>query len=103
MLLQNNVKRYEVDVNRPHIYRSKGGLTDVWILTPDFTLHEQPNLSRSGVGKPSPVLDQGKLDLLRGKTIQVLAFERRHTSDQSTQPNETTYLGTFSNSIFYHT
>ncbi|KAH3751747.1 hypothetical protein DPMN_186316 [Dreissena polymorpha] len=22
MLLQNNVKRYEVDVNRPHIYRS---------------------------------------------------------------------------------
>ncbi|KAH3790168.1 hypothetical protein DPMN_168363 [Dreissena polymorpha] len=74
-------------------------------------------LVRSGVGKPSPVLesrtglgfptpdqvDQDKLDLLRGKTKQVLAFERRHTSDQSTQPNEITYLGTFSNSIFYHT
>ncbi|KAH3790875.1 hypothetical protein DPMN_169083 [Dreissena polymorpha] len=27
---------------------AEGGLTDVWILTPDFTLHEQPNLSRSG-------------------------------------------------------
>ncbi|KAH3777135.1 hypothetical protein DPMN_178572 [Dreissena polymorpha] len=73
------------------------------MLIPDFTLHEQANLSRSGVGKLSPVLDQEKLDLLRGKTIQVLAFERRHTSNQSTQPNETTYFGTFLNSIFYHT
>ncbi|KAH3740011.1 hypothetical protein DPMN_046706 [Dreissena polymorpha] len=72
--------------------RAKGGITDVWTLKPDFTLHEQANLRRSGVGKLSPVLDQEK-DLLRGKTIQVLAFERRHTSDQSTQPNETTYLG----------
>ncbi|KAH3719912.1 hypothetical protein DPMN_062796 [Dreissena polymorpha] len=49
---------------------AEGGLTDVWILTPDFTLHEQPNLSRSGVGKPSPVLDQGKLDLLRGPDLK---------------------------------
>ncbi|KAH3816518.1 hypothetical protein DPMN_118035 [Dreissena polymorpha] len=31
----------------------------------DFTLHEQANLRRSGVGKPSSVLDQEKLDLLR--------------------------------------
>ncbi|KAH3795394.1 hypothetical protein DPMN_148944, partial [Dreissena polymorpha] len=35
-----------------------------------FTLHEQANLRRIGVGKPRPVLDQEKLDLLRGKTIQ---------------------------------
>ncbi|KAH3706768.1 hypothetical protein DPMN_066157 [Dreissena polymorpha] len=83
--------------------RAKGGLIDVWTLIPGFTLHEQANLRRSGVGKPSPVLDQEKLDLLRGKTIQVIAFKRRYTSDQSTQPNETTSLGTFSNSIFYHT
>ncbi|KAH3817880.1 hypothetical protein DPMN_119436 [Dreissena polymorpha] len=46
--------------------RAKGGLTDVWTLIPDFTLHEQANLRRSGVGKLSPVLDQEKLDLLRG-------------------------------------
>ncbi|KAH3846413.1 hypothetical protein DPMN_088714 [Dreissena polymorpha] len=40
--------------------------------TRSFTLHEQANLRRTGVGKPCPVLDQEKLDLLRGKTIQDL-------------------------------
>ncbi|KAH3812740.1 hypothetical protein DPMN_141179 [Dreissena polymorpha] len=31
-----------------------------------FTLHKLANMRRSGVGKPRPLLDQEKLDLLRG-------------------------------------
>ncbi|KAH3782080.1 hypothetical protein DPMN_159991 [Dreissena polymorpha] len=49
---------------------SSGSHTLSPTLGRDFTLHEQPNLSRSGVGKPSPVLDQGKLDLLRGPDLK---------------------------------
>ncbi|KAH3715239.1 hypothetical protein DPMN_057945 [Dreissena polymorpha] len=44
------------------------GLSDV----PSFTLHEQANLRGTGVGKLHPDLDQEKLNLLRGETIQDL-------------------------------
>jgi len=49
---------------------AKKRLPDVWTWIPGFTLHKLANMRRTGVGKPRPLLDQEKLDLFRGKTIQ---------------------------------
>ena len=49
---------------------AKERLPDVWTWIPGFTLHKLADMRRTGVGKPRPLLDQEKLDLFRGKTIQ---------------------------------
>jgi len=66
-----------------------------------FTLQELANWIWTGVGKPHSVLDQEKLDLLRGKTIQVIAFNRHHTSDHAVHTAKWDHASWFIFKLFF--
>ncbi|KAH3696203.1 hypothetical protein DPMN_083668 [Dreissena polymorpha] len=58
------------------------------LVSTGFTLHEQAKLRRSGVEKPSRVLDQEKLDLLRVQPTRHKHNPRlRHGQIISTRPS----------------
>ncbi|KAH3690022.1 hypothetical protein DPMN_192264 [Dreissena polymorpha] len=48
----------------------KGDYLMYGLKIPGFTLHMLADMRGTGVVKPRPLLDQEKLDLFRGKTIQ---------------------------------
>ena len=74
-------------------------LPDVWTFKPGFYPAQAGKLEGNKSGKTSPCHWPRKLDLLRGKLYRLLHLQ----CNQTTQPNETTHLGTFSNCIFYQT